>query len=89
MKKSKQKTKNRILTLSRKGNDEESVNTSDVTGNLFSDVWKEHVDGVRTSIGDLQSEKLFKISRNENPVRIDEGKGPIKMSLIKSEKKDQ
>lgn len=82
MKKSQKEKKSRILTLTKTrgltGTD--PVSPSEVTRDLFSDVWKENVDEVRTTVGELQSEKLVSVTRRDNDIRLDEakGKGPIR-----------
>ncbi|WP_020402682.1 DUF3253 domain-containing protein [Gracilimonas tropica] len=82
MKKSKQEIKNRILTFTRQRGPEKSVCPSEVTKDLFSDVWRDHVDDVRTVAGELQSENLIKITQRGKEVRLDEAKGPIRLSVF-------
>lgn len=86
MKKSKQEIKNRILTFTKKRGPESSVCPSEVTRDLFSDVWKNHLDDVKHVAGELQSEKLIKITQDGRDVRIDEAKGPIRLSILKHER---
>jgi len=83
MKKSKQEIRNRILTFTKKRGPERSVSTSEVTRDLFSDVWKNHLDDVKNVAGELQNEKLIKITQNGQELRIDEAKGPIRLSILK------
>jgi hypothetical protein len=83
MKKSKQEIRNRILTFTKKRGPERFVSTSEVTRDLFSDVWKNHLDDVKNVAGELQNEKLIKITQNGQELRIDEAKGPIRLSILK------
>ncbi|MFD2532879.1 DUF3253 domain-containing protein [Gracilimonas halophila] len=85
MKKSKQEIRNRILTFTKKRGPERSVCPSEVTRDLFSDVWKNHLDDVKNVAGELQSEKLIKITQNGQEIRIDEAKGPIRLSILKDD----
>lgn len=83
MKKSKQEIRNRILTFTKKRGPESSVCPSEVTRDLFSDVWRNHLDDVKNVAGELQNEKLIKITQKGRDVRIDEAKGPIRLSILK------
>lgn len=83
MKKSKQEIRNRILTFTKKRGLESSVCPSEVTRDLFSDVWRNHLDDVKNVAGELQNEKLIKITQKGRDVRIDEAKGPIRLSILK------
>lgn len=84
MKKSKKEIKNRILAFTKKRATEKSVSASEVAKDLFSDVWKDHVDEVRTMAGELQSEKLISITQNKKEIRVDKASGPIRLSLLKT-----
>lgn len=88
MKKSKKKIKNRILSFTKQRSPEKSVSPSpsEVARDLFSNIWKDHLDEVRTMAGELQSEHLISVSQQSKDVRIDEAKGPIRLSLMKSDK---
>ena len=86
MKKSKQEIKNRILTFTKKRGPEKSVCPSEVTKDLFSDVWRDHVDDVRTAAGELQNQKLIKITQGGKEIRLDKAKGPIRLSIADNEK---
>ncbi len=88
MKKAKQEIKNRILSFTGKREADNKVTPSEVARDLFSGVWKEHLDEVRTMAGELQSEKLLKITRKGSDIRIDEARGPINLSMQKHGKKD-
>jgi hypothetical protein len=81
MKKSKQEIKSRILPMKRKDRQSESISPTEVTKNLFTDVWKDHVDEVRTMAGELQSEKLASITQKGSSISIDRARGPIRLSL--------
>lgn len=86
MKKSKQEIKNRILTFTRKRGSQKSVCPSEVTKDLFSDVWRDHVDEVRTVAGELQNQKLIRVTQGGKDVRIDDAKGPIRFSSVDEKK---
>lgn len=86
MKKSEQEIKNRILTFTKKRGPEKSVCPSEVAKDLFSDVWKDHVDEVRTMAGKLQSEKLISITQKGKEVRLDQAKGPIRLTVVNDKK---
>ncbi|SMO93034.1 DUF3253 domain-containing protein [Gracilimonas mengyeensis] len=86
MKKSKQEIKNRILTFTKKRGPEKSVCPSEVTKDLFSDVWKDHVDDVRTAAGELQSERLISITQKGKEIKLDKAKGPIRLSIVDERK---
>ncbi|MDR9417813.1 hypothetical protein [Gracilimonas sp.] len=59
MKKSKQEIKGKILRFSKTKRYENDVSPTEVTKNLFSGIWKNHVDGERTSIKKLHKRKLI------------------------------
>ncbi|MEQ8523633.1 DUF3253 domain-containing protein [Gracilimonas sp.] len=86
MKKSKQENKGRILPMKKKRGRGESVSPTEVTKDLFTDIWKDHVDEVRTMAGELQSEKLASLKRKAKSVSevLNKAKGPARLSLFKS-----
>lgn len=86
MKKSKKKIENRILSFTKQRSSEKPVSPSQVAHDLFSNIWKDHLDEVRTMAGELQSEHLISVTQQNKDVRIDEAKGPIRLSLIKPDK---
>lgn len=81
MKKSKEEIEHRILSLTRSRGREKSVCPSDVARDLFSDVWREHMDEVRNVAGELQAVGKIKILQSGKPVRIDQARGPIRLSV--------
>lgn len=83
MKKSKREIKNRILSFTKKRVLEKSISPSEVTKDLFSDVWKDHVDEVRTVAGEMQSERLISITQGGNEVPKKKAKGPIRLKLYR------
>jgi hypothetical protein len=83
MKKSKQETKGRILKMTKTKKSDKSVSPTEVTKNLFADVWKDHVDEVRTMAGELQSEKLTNITKKGKALVLNKVKHPIQLSLLK------
>ncbi|MBD3616518.1 MAG: DUF3253 domain-containing protein [Gracilimonas sp.] len=86
MEKSKKEIRSRILSFTKQRSPEKSVSPSEVARDLFSNIWKDHLDEVRTMAGELQSEHLISVSQKSKDVRIDEAKGPIRLSLMKSDK---
>lgn len=87
MKKSKKEIRNRILTFTKKKGVEKSVSASEVAKDLFSDVWKDHVDEVRTMADELQNEKLISKSQDGEEIRVDKASGSIRLSLMKTPKR--
>lgn len=85
MKKSKQENKSRILPMKKSRGQEDPVSPTEVTKNLFTDVWKDHVDEVRTMAGELQSEKLASITRKAKAVVLSQTNKSTRLSLIKSD----
>ncbi len=85
MKKSKQENKSRILPMKKNRGQQDPVSPTEVTKNLFTDVWKDHVDEVRTMAGELQSEKLASITRKAKAVVLRQTKNPGRLSLLKSD----
>lgn len=85
MKKSKQVNRSRILPMKRNRGQDDSVSPTEVTKNLFTDVWKDHVDEVRTMAGELQSEKLASITRKAKAVVLNQTKKSARLSLVKSD----
>lgn len=85
MKKSKQENKGRILPMKKKRGKDESVSPTEVTKDLFTDIWKDHVDEVRTMAGELQSEKLASLKRKAKSVSVvlKNPKAPARLSLVK------
>ena len=81
MNKSKQEIENRILSFTKKRGPNKSVCPSEVTKDLFSDVWRDHVDDVRNVAGELQNKRLIKITQGGKEVRLDKAKGPIRFSI--------
>lgn len=59
MKKSKQEIKSRILRFKKTKSSEIDVSPSEVTKNLFSGIWKNHVDGEKTTLNKLRTKKLI------------------------------
>jgi hypothetical protein len=84
MKKSKQEEKNQLQSLGRKKKDEKPVSSSEVTRDLFSTVWKEHLDEVRTMAGELQSEKLASIKKHGKKILLKDTKKRVRLSLLKN-----
>ena len=68
--------------MKRKSKGGASISPTEATKNLFADVWKDHVDEVRTMAGELQSEKLVSITRKAKAVSLDRVKNPIPLSLF-------
>ncbi|WP_421773888.1 DUF3253 domain-containing protein [Gracilimonas sp.] len=85
MKKSKQENRSRILPMKKNRGQNDSVSPTEVTKNLFTDVWKDHVDEVRTMAGELQSEKLVSISRKAKAVVLRQTNKAGRLSLLKSD----
>ncbi len=85
MKESKQESKNRILSFTKQRRSERSIPSSEVTRDLFSDVWRDHLDNVKAMTGKFQNKKLIKTSQKEDDIRIDEAKGPIRLSIFKKD----
>jgi hypothetical protein len=83
MKKSKQEIKNKILTFTKQKRSEKSVSSSEVTRNLFSDVWNNHLDSVKAISGKFKNKRLVKTTQKRPDIRIDEGKGPVRLSIFK------
>ena len=86
MKKSKQEIKNRILSFTKKREGDRSVSSTEVTKNLFTDIWKNHVDEVRTMAGELQSEKLFSLKQAAKKSLPKKAGKSIQLTLIHSDK---
>lgn len=80
MKKSKEEIEHRILSLTRSRGSKSSVCPSDVARDLFSDVWREHMDEVRNVAGELQATGKIKILQSGKSVHIDQARGPIRLS---------
>jgi len=87
MKKSKQEIKNRILSFTKKRGPEKSVSPSEVTKDLFTDVWKDHVDEVRTIAGEMQSERLISITQEGKEIPLGKAKGPVRLTVHKKNDK--
>ena len=85
MKKSKQEIKNRILAFTKKRGPDKSVCPSEVTKDLFTDVWRDHVDDVRTVAGELQNQRLIKITQKGKEISLNDAKGPIRLSIYHSD----
>lgn len=85
MKKSEQKIRSRILTFTKKRGPDKSVCPSEVTRDLFSDVWRDHLDEVKDVAGKMQNEKMIRITQKGKDVPIDKAKGPIRLSLYNDE----
>lgn len=83
MKRSKQEIKSHILQLTKKRGTGKSVSPSQVARDLFSDIWKDHLDEVRSMAGELQSERLISVTQNGKSVDPNKVKGPIEMTLLK------
>ena len=83
MKKSKQEIKNRILSFTKKRGPEKSVCPSEVTKDLFSDIWRDHVDEVRTIAGEMQSEQLISITQDGKEVPLKKAKGPLRLKVYR------
>ena len=86
MKKSKQENKGRILPMSNKRGRDESVSPAEVTKDLFTDIWKNHVDEVRTMAGNLQSEKLMSMTQKGKKICLNHTRGPIRLSIVNNDK---
>ncbi len=85
MKKSKQEIKNRILTFTKSRGPKKSVCPSEVTRDLFSDVWRDHLDEVKDVAVGMQKNKLIRITQNGEDITIDKARGPIRLSLYTSD----
>lgn len=59
MKKSKREINSRILQFRKTKSSEIDATPSEVTKNLFSGIWRNHVDGERTSLKKLRNRKLI------------------------------
>lgn len=81
MKKSEQEIRNRILTFTKKRGPKKSVCPSEVTRDLFTDVWRNHLDEVKTVAGKMQNEKMIRVTQNGKDINIDKAKGPIRLSI--------
>jgi hypothetical protein len=81
MKKSEQEIRNRILTFTKKRGPEKSVCPSEVTRDLFMDVWRDHLDDVKGVAKKMQNEKMIRITQDGKDISIDKAKGPIRLSL--------
>lgn len=86
MKKSKQEIKNRILSFSKKRAYDKSLSASEVTKDLFTDVWKNYVDDVRTVAGELQNSKLVRMAKHQKEMHLDNKKRSVRISLVDSNK---
>gem|GEM_PF-2502291 len=71
--------------MSKKRINDRPISPTEMTKDLFSNVWKEHVDEVRMMAGKLQSEKLFSVTQKRKAGPIDQAKGPIRLSLFGSD----
>ncbi|MAL17328.1 MAG: hypothetical protein CL670_16225 [Balneola sp.] len=71
--------------MSKKRGTDRPISTTEVTKDLFSNVWKEHVDEVRTMAGKLQSEKLFSVTHKRKSGPIGQSKNPVRLSLFGSD----
>ncbi|MFP8487614.1 DUF3253 domain-containing protein [Gracilimonas sp. Q87] len=85
MKKSEQEIRNRILTFTKKRGSKKSVCPSEVTRDLFSDVWRDHLDEVKDVAGKMQNENMIRITQNGKDITIDKAKGPVRLSLHDSD----
>lgn len=83
MKKSKQKIKNRILSFTKKRGPDKSISPSEVTKDLFTDVWKDHVDEVRTVAGKMERERLIRITKDGENVSLKDTKDPVRLTLYR------
>lgn len=89
MKKSNTKFNQRVLSFTGRHNDDKSISSSETARNLFSGIWKNHLDKVRTTAGELQSEHLHKLAQIGKNFRLDENKGPIGLTLLKKDNKNK
>ncbi|MAO63843.1 MAG: hypothetical protein CL666_02465 [Balneola sp.] len=80
MKKSKNEIKNRILAFSKKHRSQEQISPTEVTKNLFTDVWRDHVDGVRKVAGELQNARLVKITKGGKKIALDDSGNSLRLS---------
>lgn len=85
MKKSKKEIKSRILAFTKKRRSEDLMSPTVVTKNLFSDVWRDHVDGVRKVAGELQNARLIKIKRAGKEVALENSSSGIHLSSFRSD----
>lgn len=83
MKKSNEEIKHKILSLTKDRGEDKSICPSEVARDLFSDVWEDHMDEVRSMAGELQALGKIKVLQKGRPVNIDQAKGPIRLSLLK------
>lgn len=85
MKQSKQEIKNRILTFKKMRGHQKPVSTSEVTKDLFSDIWRDHVDEVQTITRKMQIKTKNRNPKNAPDLSIDNTKRPRPISLHKSD----
>jgi hypothetical protein len=83
MKSSKENIKQRILTFARMKGPEHPVSTSEVARDLFSGVWKNHLDNVRTSAGEFQKEHLTTLARVGKKIKMETTGKKSHLKLVK------
>ncbi len=76
--------KNHILSFGRNKKDEKPISSSEVTRDLFSNIWKEHLDEVRTMAGEIQSEKLASIKKHGKKILLKDTEKSVQLSLLKN-----
>jgi hypothetical protein len=86
MKKSKVEIKNRILAFTKKQRFEDSPSPTEVTKNLFTDVWKAHVDDVRAVAGEIHNQKLIKVAQHGDEGQLDLCRRPIQLTIFNDKK---
>lgn len=83
MKSSKEKIKQRILTFARRKGQEHPVSTSEVARDLFSGVWKNHLDNVRTTAGEFQKEQLTTLAKVGKKIKMETTGKKSQLKLVK------
>ncbi len=83
MKTYKKHIKARVLTFAKKHR-EASVSPTEATKNLFSDIWKVHVDEVRSMAGELQSEQLVGLSSGKKELTLPKPQKHVRLTTIQN-----
>ncbi|MEO1021020.1 MAG: DUF3253 domain-containing protein [Bacteroidota bacterium] len=83
MKPSKPEIEAKILQLTEKRGVEQSISSSEIARELFSDTWRNYMDEVHMSAVSLQKKGLISIAGEGKEMDMSEGKGPIRLSIKK------
>jgi Protein of unknown function (DUF3253) len=71
-----------IINMATERGVDKSICPSDVARNLFAPNWRKYMDEVRAAAVDLQRQGKVVITRKNQPVDVNNIKGPIRIKII-------